>query len=180
MMVSRQFWKLLESCGLFSPSFTLAHFNRIYLKGKKSFFSLKYNPLDDQKDGEWRPITANSVTSPKDKKVEEKIAEAKIEDSVITPVKTAENGENSPITDILQDVQKSKSRINYDINEDEEMSIEELNPSEKIDVHDPLRPLLFRHFAEGITRAAHLFYICLLYTSPSPRDQRGSRMPSSA
>ena len=26
---------------------------------------------------------------------------------------------------------------------------------------------------------AHL-YLCLLYTSPSPRDQRGSRMPSSA
>ena len=24
------------------------------------------------------------------------------------------------------------------------------------------------------------FNICLLYTSPSPRDQRGSRMPSSA
>ena len=23
-------------------------------------------------------------------------------------------------------------------------------------------------------------HICLLYTSPSPRDQRGSRMPSSA
>ena len=31
--------------------------------------------------------------------------------------------------------------------------------------------------------AQHLaaeFLICLLYTSPSPRDQRGSRMPSSA
>ena len=32
---------------------------------------------------------------------------------------------------------------------------------------------------------AHLFLVanvwdCLLYTSPSPRDQRGSRMPSSA
>ena len=26
----------------------------------------------------------------------------------------------------------------------------------------------------------HDFYACLLYTSPSPRDQRGSRMPSSA
>ena len=26
----------------------------------------------------------------------------------------------------------------------------------------------------------HLVYPCLLYTSPSPRDQRGSRMPSSA
>ena len=25
-----------------------------------------------------------------------------------------------------------------------------------------------------------LFVVCLLYTSPSPRDQRGSRMPSSA
>ena len=25
-----------------------------------------------------------------------------------------------------------------------------------------------------------LFHDCLLYTSPSPRDQRGSRMPSSA
>ena len=25
-----------------------------------------------------------------------------------------------------------------------------------------------------------LNYVCLLYTSPSPRDQRGSRMPSSA
>ena len=28
--------------------------------------------------------------------------------------------------------------------------------------------------------ATALFQICLLYTSPSPRDQRGSRMPSSA
>ena len=27
---------------------------------------------------------------------------------------------------------------------------------------------------------AHQLYLCLLYTSPSPRDQRGSRMPSSA
>ena len=26
----------------------------------------------------------------------------------------------------------------------------------------------------------HTIYTCLLYTSPSPRDQRGSRMPSSA
>ena len=27
---------------------------------------------------------------------------------------------------------------------------------------------------------AQTFFVCLLYTSPSPRDQRGSRMPSSA
>ena len=29
-------------------------------------------------------------------------------------------------------------------------------------------------------RSFFLLYACLLYTSPSPRDQRGSRMPSSA
>ena len=29
-------------------------------------------------------------------------------------------------------------------------------------------------------RSASVSYPCLLYTSPSPRDQRGSRMPSSA
>ena len=40
-----------------------------------------------------------------------------------------------------------------------------------------------RALARAIKRArflALLPYACLLYTSPSPRDQRGSRMPSSA
>ena len=38
-----------------------------------------------------------------------------------------------------------------------------------------LNPLIFnRHFVQLE------IYSCLLYTSPSPRDQRGSRMPSSA
>ena len=32
----------------------------------------------------------------------------------------------------------------------------------------------------GVNGYPTLFLICLLYTSPSPRDQRGSRMPSSA
>ena len=37
------------------------------------------------------------------------------------------------------------------------------------------------HEALGITPvAAPYANTCLLYTSPSPRDQRGSRMPSSA
>ena len=37
-------------------------------------------------------------------------------------------------------------------------------------------------FAAGGAKPAQLFRNegCLLYTSPSPRDQRGSRMPSSA
>ena len=34
--------------------------------------------------------------------------------------------------------------------------------------------------AEGKKTRAELSRDCLLYTSPSPRDQRGSRMPSSA
>ena len=32
----------------------------------------------------------------------------------------------------------------------------------------------------GVATAQMLISTCLLYTSPSPRDQRGSRMPSSA
>ena len=32
----------------------------------------------------------------------------------------------------------------------------------------------------AIARAKQVRRTCLLYTSPSPRDQRGSRMPSSA
>ena len=42
-------------------------------------------------------------------------------------------------------------------------------------------------YADGIgghlstfASSASLYEVCLLYTSPSPRDQRGSRMPSSA
>ena len=31
-----------------------------------------------------------------------------------------------------------------------------------------------------VLEALQHYYDCLLYTSPSPRDQRGSRMPSSA
>ena len=36
------------------------------------------------------------------------------------------------------------------------------------------------HFRGVTTVVLKLLQICLLYTSPSPRDQRGSRMPSSA
>ena len=33
---------------------------------------------------------------------------------------------------------------------------------------------------QTVTNKLTDFKVCLLYTSPSPRDQRGSRMPSSA
>ena len=38
-----------------------------------------------------------------------------------------------------------------------------------------LRPSWIREYAEGLP-----FEVCLLYTSPSPRDRTRSRMPSSA
>ena len=36
------------------------------------------------------------------------------------------------------------------------------------------------HKKNNYLTAVHMNHACLLYTSPSPRDQRGSRMPSSA
>ena len=38
----------------------------------------------------------------------------------------------------------------------------------------------FDDLVPGATQQVEITYTCLLYTSPSPRDQRGSRMPSSA
>ena len=38
----------------------------------------------------------------------------------------------------------------------------------------------FESAVDAMTCAKEVQLICLLYTSPSPRDQRGSRMPSSA
>ena len=44
--------------------------------------------------------------------------------------------------------------------------------------------MMYQHYATlsyGLARGGHIgWWDCLLYTSPSPRDQRGSRMPSSA
>ena len=44
----------------------------------------------------------------------------------------------------------------------------------------PLPPMLMFDRITEITNDTGEFKNCLLYTSPSPRDQRGSRMPSSA
>ena len=38
----------------------------------------------------------------------------------------------------------------------------------------------FLRIEDTDTKRSKDIYTCLLYTSPSPRDQRGSRMPSSA
>ena len=47
----------------------------------------------------------------------------------------------------------------------------------KLEGHDEIKAALLERGPKRFTR--HII-ACLLYTSPSPRDQRGSRMPSSA
>ena len=51
--------------------------------------------------------------------------------------------------------------------------MKEIDPSGETDLQVDLPKLQAGALDSG-------FWICLLYTSPSPRDQRGSRMPSSA
>ena len=41
-------------------------------------------------------------------------------------------------------------------------------------------PPFFKWFEDGVTNTCYNALDCLLYTSPSPRDISGSRMPSSA
>ena len=66
------------------------------------------------------------------------------------------------------------------------VELKECNPEE-----DPVRPELDNKFRTGYGRKifgveykgeihAVMCFACLLYTSPSPRDSRRSRMPSSA
>ena len=59
-------------------------------------------------------------------------------------------------------------------------------PLRSFDMHMQ-HQLAFRTLQSGLSTgkvvvrvAAHRGAVCLLYTSPSPRDQRGARMPSSA
>ena len=73
--------------------------------------------------------------------------------SVIIP--TYNEADNVPI--LVRRIEKALADLDYEII-----------------VVDDDSPDLTWHIADELARA------CLLYTSPSPRDQRGSRMPSSA
>ena len=69
----------------------------------------------------------------------------------------------------------------HDIGLDKGFASKSIIKTVKLEPGDNLGPLLQRNGLSGteayrVTQA----FGCLLYTSPSPRDQRGSRMPSSA
>ena len=68
--------------------------------------------------------------------------------------------------------------------QDQQGFLAEILPTAQMDALDEIRALqakalLAEKLANNQALSAHLT-ACLLYTSPSPRDQRGSRMPSSA
>ena len=76
---------------------------------------------------------------------------------------------------IVRNLLKELGYTNVDEAEDGAMALAKLR-SEQFDfvVSDWNMPNM-----DGLTMLQHI-RACLLYTSPSPRDQRGSRMPSSA
>ena len=45
---------------------------------------------------------------------------------------------------------------------------------------DDLNPILKQYISKSISKLPGVSIVCLLYTSPSPRDRQKSRMPSSA
>ena len=69
-----------------------------------------------------------------------------------------------------------------------QMFVLDLNTDIKQNLGSPLENTSLFQFFHALSESDSLFtirdddilYTCLLYTSPSPRDQRGSRMPSSA
>ena len=82
---------------------------------------------------------------------------------------------------LLQSADKVKARLSGEFSSIHGLSVNEfflLMQLERVTNHRLARVELAKRMhisASTVTRMA-----CLLYTSPSPRDQRGSRMPSSA
>ena len=94
---------------------------------------------------------------------------------------THENSLSAKICDDLVSFFDSKSEQHEVITQEGKPNFTQVNLTknreEKKIIHNKLIQTVFKH------RDEYYKYVhrdCLLYTSPSPRDQRGSRMPSSA
>ena len=79
-------------------------------------------------------------------------------------------------TDALKKEYETTLKVRTDVLEQElrrekESAIRSLEEAQKLQLEE-----MRGYFAEETAEMK----VCLLYTSPSPRDQRGSRMPSSA
>ena len=143
MMVSMQFWRFLRDCKVFSPVFSLAQYNRLYLRGKGANFSLKYDPLTapEPAEADWiQDAKNNGQDSPEILVNENEYVAGHV-------AGMRESVENSKITNILP---ASRGTQSQELSEDE-FEVQD-------DVHDSLRPMLFRHFAEAIIRATAVCY----------------------
>ena len=79
----------------------------------------------------------------------------------------------------LETIKKLESEGDIDVTD----KIKQLNAhirKKKKEIFTDLTPWQKVQLSRHPARPHTLFYICLLYTSPSPRDRTRSRMPSSA
>ncbi len=131
MMVSMQFWHMLRDCKVISPWFSLAQYNRLYMRGKGAGFSLRYDPMKVA-ESSWEPEAAGPITGRNPEGVV----------PMATPIgrREMDQGETPQ-------------------SQEAELDAEDLAHGQAdVDVHDPMRPMLFRHFAEAIIRAAWVCY----------------------
>ena len=89
------------------------------------------------------------------------------------------------IDDQIKNIEKKVISWRHDFHKHPELSNREFRTSEVIANHlESLGISVIRNVGVngvvGILEGIKEGKVCLLYTSPSPRDQRGSRMPSSA
>ena len=80
-------------------------------------------------------------------------------------------GDNTDHPDAIYIIHTEFPRFIINLENDEVEWFEEFDPQDQKELETE---------TENYIRQATEFYDCLLYTSPSPRDKRQSRMPSSA
>ena len=83
------------------------------------------------------------------------------------------------ILDIEIDLRKSKGRL-VQLQSSVRHSHPEVKNLLKRSLNQPQLATYYAHWKHDLMQIGLDYLACLLYTSPSPRDQRGSRMPSSA
>ena len=92
-------------------------------------------------------------------------------------------GENYYSPDVQERIIESFSKSDYLNKPSKEQGVARLLSKREIEV---LKLIALQYTSEEIAKKLYIAkstvdtHSCLLYTSPSPRDQRGSRMPSSA
>ena len=121
-----------------------------------------------------RPIASNASTTSVCIQTFDYVTGKLLNEGTSIPLLTSQPDSELPFSS------KAKESLNrYEALEQLTTELALLSGYRSIDRPDALR---VKDLVNGLRRATgvSLIYSCLLYTSPSPRDQRGSRMPSSA